>query len=254
MLLEGKKGLVLNVVNDRSIGWAIADLANREGAVVGVGAQNERLLPKVEKLLEGRKGFETVMVDFTIEEDYPKLRQAVEEKFGKIDFFVHSAAFAPKESMYGAFRDITLADFTTAMQISAHSLLRLAQTLEPVMNDEGAIVALSYLGSSRAAPGYNMMGICKAALEAEIRYLALDLGERGIRVNTVSPGPIRTIAAMGVPGLQEKIKAVHDRAPLKREYGQEEAAGAAVYMLSDLARGVTGQILFVDSGYSIAAL
>ncbi|HEY0868202.1 MAG TPA: enoyl-ACP reductase [Fimbriimonas sp.] len=253
MLLEGKKGLVLNVVNDRSIGWAIADLANRHGATVGIGVQNDRFFSKVEKLVEGRERFDLLTIDFTIEEDYARLRQEAEEKYGKLDFLVHAAAFAPKDSMFGRFKDITFADFATAMQISAHSLIRLCGELEPIMNDDSSIVALSYLGSTRATPGYNMMGICKAALEAEVRYLALDLGERGIRVNTVSPGPIRTLAAMGVPGLQEKIRHVFERAPLQREYGQEEAAKSAVYFLSDLSQGVTGQILFVDSGYNIAA-
>jgi enoyl-[acyl-carrier protein] reductase I len=253
MLLEGKKGLVLNVVNDRSIGWSIANLANEHGATVGVGVQNDRFLPKVEKLIEGRERFDPFMIDFTVEEHYGELRKNVEERYGRIDFLVHAAAFAPKDSMYGNFRDITLDDFNTAMQISAHSLVRLCGELEPIMNDDASVVALSFLGSTRATPGYNMMGVCKAALEAEVRYLAMDLGERGIRVNTVSPGPIRTIAAMGVPGLQEKIKHVFDRAPLKREYGQDEAARSAVYFLSDLSFGVTGQILFVDSGYNIAA-
>jgi len=218
MLLEGKKGLVVNVLNKNSIAWAIADAANLHGATVGVGAQNDRLL---------------------------------EGKYGKIDFIVHSVGFAPKDAMTGRFIDTKIADFQLAMQISAFSLGRLCQALEPVLNDDASVITLSYTGSTRAAKNYNVMGLCKAALESSVRYLAMDLGGRGIRVNTLSPGPVNTVAGRGVSGLTDMIKSVHDRAPLKRPYGQEEVAGSAVYLLSDLSRGVTGQIIFIDSGFTI---
>lgn len=253
MLLEGKKGLVLNVTNKNSIGWSIAERANAEGATVGIGAQNERLLEGVQKLIEGRERFDTVTVDFGFEEQYDLLAQQVREKFGKLDFFVHSAAYAPKAALEGRFVDTTLEDFQIAMNASAYSFIRLCKTLEPLLNDDASVVALSYIGSTRAMPKYNVMGLCKAALESAVRYLALDLGDRGIRVNTVSPGPVNTLAARGIPGLKDMIKGVQDVAPLKRPYGQTEAAGAALYFLSDLSQGVTGQILFVDSGYNVMA-
>lgn len=254
MLLEGKKGLVLNVTNKNSIGWAIADRANEQGATVGVGAQNERLLEGVQKLLTGRERFDTFTVDFAFEEQYDALATQVAEKYGKLDFLVHSVGYAPKEALSGRFIDTSLEDFQTAMNASAYSFVRLCKTMEPLMNDDSSIVTLSYIGSTRAMGGYKVMGLCKAALESAARYLALELGERGIRVNTVSPGPVNTISGRGVPGLQDMIKNVQSIAPLKRPYGQQEAAGAALYLLSDLSQGVSGQILFVDSGYNVMAL
>ncbi len=253
MLLEGKKGVVLNVTNKNSIGWAIAERAQAEGALVGVGAQNERLMEGVQKLVAGKEGFDTLIADFSYEEQYDALAQQVGEKYGKLDFLVHAVGYAPKTALEGRFIDTTLEDFQVAMNASAYSFVRLCKTMEPLLNDDASVVTLSYLGSTRAMGGYKVMGMAKAALEAATRYLALDLGERGIRVNTISPGPVRTISGMGVPGLKDMIKNVQEVAPLKRPYGQQEAAGAALYLLSDLGQGVTGQILFVDSGYNVMA-
>ncbi|MEI7985177.1 MAG: enoyl-ACP reductase [Armatimonadota bacterium] len=254
MLLQGKKGLVLNVTNKNSIGWAIADLANQHGAIVGVGAQNERLQEGVDKLLDGRTGFETVQIDFGFEDQYETMRKDVERKLGKLDFLVHSVGYAPKEALTGRFLETSLEDFQVAMNASVYSMVRTCRELEPLMNEDASIITLSYIGSTRVMNNYKVMGLCKAALEASVRYLAYELGDRGIRVNTVSPGPINTISGRGVSGLGAFIKSVHEVAPLKREYGQEEAAGAALYLLSDLSKGVTGQIMFVDSGYNIMAV
>ena len=254
MLLEGKRGLVLNVTNKNSIGWAIADRANQEGAILGIGAQNDRLLDGVNKLIDGRTGFETVTIDFSFEEQYALLAEQVSQKIGKLDFLVHSVGYAPKEALTGRFLDTTLEDFQVAMNASAYSMVRLCKEMEPLLNDDASIITLSYLGSTRSMSGYKVMGLCKAALESAVRYLALELGDRGIRVNTVSPGPVNTISGRGVSGLSDAIKHVHELAPLKRPYGQTEAAGAALYLLSDLSQGVTGQILFVDSGYNTVAL
>jgi len=254
MLLEGKKGLVLNVLNKNSIAWAIADAANLQGATVGIGAQNERLLEGMLKLIEGRERFDPFTIDFSEQEQFDLLAQQVAEKYGKIDFIVHSVGFAPKDAMTGRFIETKLEDFQTAMNISAYSLCRLCQALEPLLNEDASIITLTYLGSTRALKNYNVMGICKAALESTVRYLALDLGDRGIRVNTLSPGPVNTVAGRGVSGLTEMIKMVQDRAPLKRPYGKEEVATSAVYLLSDLSKGVTGQIIFIDCGYTIVGM
>ncbi|MDR3690104.1 MAG: enoyl-ACP reductase [Fimbriimonas sp.] len=251
MLLEGKKGLVLNVLNKNSIAWAIADAANKQGATVGVGAQNERLLDGMLKLIEGRERFDPFTIDFSDDAQFDLLAEQVAEKYGKIDFLVHSVGFAPKDAMTNRFVDTKLADFQLAMQISAFSLGRLCQAMEPLLNDDASVITLSFAGSTRAAKNYNVMGLCKAALESSVRYLAMDLGVRGIRVNTLSPGPVNTVAGRGVSGLTDMIKSVHERAPLKRPYDQEEVAGSAMYLLSDLSQGVTGQILFVDSGFNI---
>jgi enoyl-[acyl-carrier protein] reductase I len=254
MLLEGKKGLVLNVMNKNSIGWAIADAANLHGATVGIGAQNERMLDGVLKLVEGRERFDPFTIDFSDDAQFDLLRDQVAEKYGKIDFIVHSVGFAPKTALNGRFIDTTLEDFQIAMNISAYSLCRLCNALEPVMNEDGSVITLSYVGSTRALKNYNVMGVCKAALESTVRYLAVDLGDRGIRVNTLSPGPVNTVSGRGINGLSDMIKSVHERAPLKRPYGQEEVAGSAVYLLSDLSKGVSGQIIFIDSGYTITGM
>ncbi|MEZ0325859.1 MAG: enoyl-ACP reductase [Fimbriimonas sp.] len=254
MLLEGKKGLVLNVTNKNSIGWAIADAANQHGAIVGVGGQNERLMEGVHKLIEGRERFDTFTIDFSQEEAFDQLAEQVAKQYGKIDFLVHSVGFAPKEALNGRFIDTTRDDFMLAMDISAYSLVRVSKALEHLINDDGSVIALSYLGSTRAVKNYNVMGVCKAALEASVRYLAQDLGERGIRVNTLSPGPVNTISGRGVSGLMDMIKSVQDRAPLKRPYAQPEVGASAVYLLSDLSRGVTGQLIFIDSGYNIIGM
>ena len=254
MLLEGKKGLVLNVTNKNSIGWAIADAANLHGATVGIGGQNERLMDGVYKLIEGRERFDPFTIDFSDQGQFELLAEQVAAKYGKIDFIVHSVGFAPKEALAGRFIDTTLEDFQIAMNISAFSMGRLCQALEPLLNEDASILTLTYVGSTRALKNYNVMGVCKAALESTVRYLALDLGDRGIRVNCLSPGPVNTISGRGVSGLSDMIKTVHERAPLKRPYGQQEVAGSAVYLLSDLSKGVTGQIIFIDSGYTITGM
>lgn len=254
MLLQGKRGLVLNVTNKNSLGWAIADQANQQGAIVGIGAQNDRLLEGVNKLVEGREGFEKVVIDFAFEDQYAPLYKDVESKIGKLDFLVHSVGYAPKEALTGRFLDTTLDDFNVAMNASVYSFVRVVKELEPLLNDDASIITLSYIGSTRVMNNYKIMGLCKAALESSVRYLAYELGDRGIRVNTVSPGPVNTISGRGVSGLSDFIKSVQSIAPLKREYGQQEAAGAAMYLLSDLSKGVSAQIIFVDSGYNVMAV
>ncbi|MBS1713425.1 MAG: enoyl-ACP reductase [Armatimonadetes bacterium] len=254
MLLEGKKGLVLNVTNKNSIGWAIADAANAHGATVGVGAQNDKLLGRVQEMIDGRERFDTFTVDFGFDDQLEALRDAVAAAYGTIDFLVHSAAFAKKEDLQGRFIDTSRDGFSVAMDVSAYSLIALCRALEPVLADDASVMTMSYLGSVRAVLGYNVMGVAKAALESAVRYLAIDLGERGIRVNTVSPGPINTVSARGVKGLIEKIDHVHERAPLKRPFAQEEVAGTCVYLMSDLSKGVSGQVVYVDDGYNVVGI
>ncbi|MDX2066317.1 MAG: enoyl-ACP reductase [Fimbriimonadaceae bacterium] len=254
MLLEGKRGLVLNVTNKNSLGWGIADLANQHGATVGIGAQNERLMDGVLKLIEGRERFDPLMIDFAFEEQYATLKSQVAEKYGKIDFLVHAVGFAPRTALENRFIETTLEDFQIAMNASAYSLIRLCQEMEELFNEDASVITLSYLGSSRALPNYNIMGVCKAALESAVRYLARDLGDRGIRVNTVSPGPVNTVSGRGVKGITGMIQHVHEAAPLKRPYAQNEVAGTSLYLLSDLSKGVTGQLIYVDSGFNIIAM
>jgi len=254
MLLEGKKGLVLSVTNKNSIGWAIAEAAAKHGAQVGVGAQNERTLENVSKLIEGNSAFTPFTCDFMVDGQIEKLVEDVRAKYGAIDFFVHSAAFAKREDLQGRFIETSLDGFNTALDVSSFSLVQLCRALEPVFNDDASVVTVSYIGSVRYTPNYNVMGVAKAALEASVRYLAADLGARGIRVNTLSPGPINTVAARGVKGLLDMISYVHEKSPLKRPYGQQEVGGSGVYLLSDLSRGVTGQIIYIDNGYNFITM
>lgn len=254
MLLAGKKGLVLNVVNKNSIGWAIAMAAAEHGAQVGVGAQNERMLESVNKLIDGDDRLTSFVVDFVEDGQIGALVEDVKARFGKVDFLVHSAAFAKREDLAGKFIETSRDGFAMALDISCFSLVALCKALEPIMNDDASVMALSYLGSVRAVGNYNVMGVAKAALESAVRYLSQDLGERGIRVNTLSPGPINTVAARGVKDLVTMINYVQEKAPLKRPFGQEEVAGSAVYLMSDLSKGVTGQILYIDSGYNVVGM
>lgn len=254
MLLAGKKGLVLNVVNKNSIGWAIAEAAAAHGALVGVGAQNERMLDGVQKLIEGNASYRPFVVDFQDDAQLAALAESVKAEYGTIDFLVHSAAFAKREDLAGRFIDTSRDGFALALDISAFSLVALCKALEPVLADDASVMALSYLGSQRAVGNYNVMGVAKAALEAAVRYLAQDLGPRGIRVNTLSPGPINTVAARGVRDLTTMIDYVHERAPLKRKFGQAEVAGSAVYLMSDLSKGVSGQLIYIDNGYNIVGM
>jgi enoyl-[acyl-carrier protein] reductase I len=253
-LLAGKKGLVLNVINKNSIGWAIAEAAHTHGAEVGVGSQNERLADGVLKLIEGQDRFRLFTIDFSEDEAYDKLVDQVKSAYGTIDFVVHAAAFAPREAMQGKFIDTSRDDFKVAMDVSCYSFIKLGAALKPVLNPGGSVLTLSYLGSTRAMRSYNVMGVAKAALESAARYLALDLGEVGVRVNCLSPGPMNTVAARGVPGLKEMIDFVAEKAPLKRAAVQEDVGGSAVYLLSDLSSGVTGEVIYVDAGYSIVAM
>lgn len=254
MLLAGKKGLVLSVTNDNSIGWWVANHANQHGATVGIGAQSERILDKVQPLIAGRERMDVFVCDFQDDGQVARLVDEVAAKYGKIDFFVHSAAFANKDDLTGRFIDTSLAGWNMALEISAYSLVKLSKALEPIMNDNATVMTMSYLGSTRTVGSYNIMGVAKAALEASVRYLAVDLGARGIRVNTISPGPIRTVAAKGVPGLMDMIGYVAGKSPLKRAATQEDVAGTAVYLISDLSSGVTGEVIYVDSGYSIVGM
>ena len=254
MLLSGKKGLVLNVTNEKSIGWAIADVAEQHGAQVGVGGQNERMLERVNGLIQGRAGMRSFMVDFCDDAQLDQLVDQVKQAYGGIDFLVHSAAFANKEDLSGRFIDTSRDGFAMALDVSCYSLIKLCKVFEPLMNEDASVITISYLGSTRAVGNYNVMGVAKAALESSVRYLAFDLGGKGVRVNTLSPGPINTVAARGVKGLLDMIGYVGERAPLKRPYGSYEVAGSAVYLLSDLSKGVSGQIIFVDSGYNIVGL
>lgn len=250
MLLNGKKGIILNVVNKNSIGWAIAESAVENGAEVMIGAQNERTLENLEKLIDGRPRMRATIVDVTIDDHIKRLRTTLNETYGKIDFLVHSLAFAPREALQGRLIDTSLESFQTAMEVSCYSLIKLCSALEDKLEIGASVIALSYLGSEKIAKNYNVMGLAKAALESATRYLAADLGEKQVRVNILSPGPLNTVAARGIKDLTNMISHVQEIAPLRYAYSQQDVGRSAVYLMSNLSCGVTAQTIFIDSGYN----
>jgi enoyl-[acyl-carrier protein] reductase I len=251
MLLQGKKGLIIGVANKHSIAWAIAESARREGAQLCFTYQNERLRGNVEGLLEGVEGAHLFPCDVGSDEEIETLFQRVGVAVGSLDFIVHSVAYAPREELSGEFVTTSRQGFATALDISAYSLVAISRAALPLMKEGGSIVTLTYLGAERVVPRYNVMGVAKAALEASVRYLAYDLGPRGIRVNAISAGPIRTLAARGVSGITRMVDHHRQVSPLRKATEQGDVGDAAVFMLSSLSRGITGEVLYVDDGYHI---
>ncbi|HIA26879.1 MAG TPA: enoyl-ACP reductase [Planctomycetes bacterium] len=249
--LRGRRGLVLGVANDRSIAWGITKSLHRAGARLGFTYQGERLERRVRPLVEEVDGDFLVQCDVTSSGEVSALFETVREKWDGLDFLVHCIAFANKEDLEGKFIDTSREGFLLAHDVSAYSLTHLCREAAPLMSDGGSIVTLSYLGGTRAVPGYNVMGVAKASLESSVRYLAHDLGGRGIRVNAISAGPINTLSARGIAGFGEIFSEVEKRAPLKRGVTIEEVGNAAAFLVSPLASGITGEILFVDGGYNV---
>ncbi|MCP4912015.1 MAG: enoyl-ACP reductase [Oligoflexia bacterium] len=252
-LLAGKKALVLGIANDRSIAWGITKALKAQGAQVALSYLNENLQKRVEPLADEVGADFIFEMDVTVDEHYDQVKKIVEEKWGKFDILVHSLAFADKNDLKADFSDTTREGFKMACDISAFSLVGLCHHLKPLLNDGASVMAMTYHGSVQVVPGYNVMGVAKAALESSARYLAEDLGRNNIRVNCISAGPIRTLAASGVPGMRKMFDTIEERAPLRKNVSQDDVAGSAVYLASDLSNGVTGQVIYVDSGISTVA-
>ena len=254
MIMEGKKGLIVGVANNRSIAYGIAKACKNQGAEIILTYQNDKLKKRVEKVADELDVKNIYPLDVTNEEELKNLKESIEKDYGKIDFLVHSVAFAPREALDGKFIDTSKDAFKIAMEISVYSLIDLVRTIEPVMNDGGSILTLTYLGSQRYVPHYNVMGVAKAALEASVRYLAVDLGERKIRINALSAGPIKTLAASGIGDFSEILKYNEKNSPLRKNVTIEEVGNSAMYLLSDLSSGVTAEVHFVDAGYNIMGM
>ena len=254
-LLEGKTGIVFGVANKRSIAWAIAQAWAREGAKLAFTYQGERIKENVAELA-GTFGADTLVLpcDVTKDEEIAAVYKAVGEKFGKLNLLLHSVAFAPKEALEGQFVNTTRDAFLTAHNVSAYSLVALARAAAPLMTEGGSIVAMSYYGAEKVVPHYNVMGVAKAALEASTRYLAYDLGPQKIRVNCISAGPVNTLAARGISGFMQMLKHYEEHAPLKRNITPEELGATGVFLASDGSAAMTGQTLYVDSGYQIMGM
>ena len=254
-LLDGKTGIVFGVANKRSIAWAIAQAWARAGARLAFTYQGERLKENVEELA-GAFGPETLILpcDVTKDDDIASVFKAVGEKFGRLNLLLHSVAYAPKEALEGEFVNTSREAFRVAHDVSAYSLVALARAAVPLMTESGSIVAMSYYGAEKVVPHYNVMGVAKAALEASTRYLAYDLGSKRIRVNCISAGPVNTLAARGISGFGEMLKHYEAHAPLKRNVLPEELGATGVFLASDGAAAITGQVLYVDAGYQIMGM
>jgi enoyl-[acyl-carrier protein] reductase I len=250
MFLKGKKGLVIGLANKNSIAYGISKALNEQGAELGFTYLNDSIKKRVEPLAESFGSDIVIPLDVSNSEDMENLRSRVEEKMGKIDFIVHSIAFAPKRALAGTTVDTEKEDFLVAMDVSVYSLIGITKELLPILNDNSSILTLSYYGAEKFVPRYNVMGIAKAGLEATVRYLAVDLGDRGIRINALSAGPIKTLAASGIDDFRNLMNWNEAHSPLQRNVTIDDVGGSAMYLLSPLSRGVTGEVHYVDAGYN----
>lgn len=253
-MLENKVGMIFGVANKRSIAWACAESCRESGAKLAFTYQGERLQSNVEKLTADLEDALVVPCDVTNQTEVDAAFEAVKEKYGRLDFLIHSIAFAPREALEGEFLTTTRDAFLTAMEISAFSLNQLAFAAAPLMKDGGSIVTMSYYGAEKVVMNYNVMGVAKAALEASTRYLAADLGKSNIRVNAISAGPINTLSARGVKNLGTMLSYVAQKSPLQRNVEAKEVGNTALFLVSDLSSGITGETIYVDCGYNIMGI
>jgi len=249
MIMKGKKGLVMGVANDRSIAWGIAKKIASEGAEVAFTYQGEALKKRVSPLAESLGSSIIIPCDVTDTASMQATFKILKEKWQNIDFLVHGIGFSNKDELRGKYYNTTSENFNQTMHISCFSFTEACKLAEPIMNEGGSILTLTYYGSEQVMPHYNVMGVAKAALEASVRYLAVDMGEKNIRVNAISAGPIKTLAASGIGDFRFILKWNELNAPLKRNVNQEDVGNAALYLLSDLGGAVTGEIQHVDCGY-----
>jgi len=254
--LSGKRALIVGVASDRSIAWGIAQAMHREGAELAFSYVNEKFKERVQPLAESLGSKLTMQLDVTNDAEIDSAFAAIKQAWGSLDIVVHAVAYAPREALTGGFVESTSREaFKVAHDISSYSLTALARAAQPLMAGRaGAIVTLSYLGAVKSIPSYNVMGLAKASLEANVRFLAADMGPNNVRVNGISAGPIKTLAAAGIPGFRKMLGRVADVAPLRRNVTLEDVGNAAAFLCSDLANGITGEILYVDGGFSTVGM
>ena len=253
-VLAGKTAVVMGVQNEWSIAWQIAEALSSAGATVAITYVDDRAKANAERLAARVPGMKTFVCNVQDDAEIATLRGELEAEYGKIDTLVHSIAFAPAAELTNRFIETSRDGFKLAHEISVYSLIAVARELTPIMNEGGSIMTLTYLGSDRVFPKYNVMGVAKAALEATMRYLAADLGEQGIRVNAISAGPLKTASARGIPGFSAMQQQAIDKSPLGTVYDVKHVAGTAVFLASDLAPGLTGDVIFVDGGYNVMGI
>ncbi len=254
MLLEGKKALIFGVANEKSIAYGIAQQFKAQGARLAFSYVNEAIQKRVEPISEELGGEFTFQCDVCSDEDVANSAAIVKEKWGDVDIIVHSVAFANREDLKKRYIETSREGFHLAMDVSAYSLVSLCSAYEPLLKPGSSVMAMTYLGATRAITNYNVMGVAKAALEASVRYLSSDLGAKGIRINAVSAGPIKTLASSGISGFKSIFAHIEEKAPLGKNVTTEEVGKTAVYFASDLSSGVTGEVHFVDSGYNIMGI
>ena len=249
--LAGKTAVVFGLVNKRSIAWGIAQKLHAAGATLAICYQNERMKLEAEGLIAELPGASGFQCDVSVDQEIDSLFATLKDKYGKLDILVHAVAFAPAADLRGEFINTSREGFRTAMDVSVYSLIAVSRGAAPLMTDGGSIMTLSYYAAEKVVPNYNVMAVAKAGLESTVRYLAWNLGEKNIRVNAISAGPIKTLAARGVGDLSEMMKSHADRAPLHRNVDQLEVGGAALFLASDLSSAVTGEVMYVDCGYNV---
>ena len=253
--MKGQRGLIMGVANDRSIAWGIAKAMHEAGAELAFSYQGEAFGKRLEPLAQSVGSDFMVDVDVTDDASLDRAFEELGARWPTIDFVVHAIAFSDKSELTGRFLNTSRANFKNSMDISAYSFIEIARRAHPLMVENGGtLLTLTYMGSNRVTPNYNVMGVAKAALESSVRYLAADLGEKGIRVNAISAGPINTLAARGISGFTEILGQVAERSPLKRNVELEEVAGTSVFLASNLSSGITGEVIYVDCGYNIVGL
>lgn len=252
--LTGKRALVMGVANGHSLGWAIAEKLRDAGATLAFSYQGERLKGSLEKLTGDLPDCRLYDCDVTRDEDLDRVFGDLEDAWGSLDYVVHAIAFAPRAAMDGRYVETTREDWRLALDVSAYSLVAAAQRAEPLLNEGGALVTLTYYAAERVVPKYNVMGVAKSALESTVRYLAYDLGPKKIRVNAVSAGPVRTVAARSIPGFLKMYRRVADAAPLGENVSHDDVGNLGLFLLSPMAAGITGEVVYVDGGFHVMAM
>ncbi len=253
-LMKGKKGIVMGVANDHSLAWGIARELSKQGAEMIFSYQSDALYKRVKPLSDSLGGVGLVKCDVTDDESLKALFEEVGQRFGKIDFIVHAIAFSDRKELMGKYVNTSRENFLRTMDISCYSLTAVCKYASEYLNDNASILTLTYIGSEKVLPNYNVMGVAKAALEASVRYLAMDFGDRGIRINALSAGPIKTLAANGIDDFRYILKWNQFNSPLRRNTTLEDVGGTGVYLLSDLSSGVTGEVLHTDSGFHVVGM
>ena len=252
--MKGKRGLVIGVANERSIAWGIAKVLAKHGAEIALTYQTQGFEKRVRPLAESIGSKLVLAADVKEEQSLTYLFKKLDENWGKLDFLVHAIAYSDKDELVGSFINTSRSNFLNSLDISCFSLLDLSRRAVPLMKDGGSIVTLTYLGSQRVTPNYNVMGVAKAALESTVRYLASDLGGQGITVNAISPGPMKTLAGSAIGGARTVYRTAEENSPLKENPSQESVGGTALYLLSEYGRHTTGEVIFVDGGYHVIGM